>query len=75
MTSSIVHILAREAQAEHNPYKWELSVMLYALERMRDTAKTAGAPAKAAPVLEPLTPYDRTTRHDIQARPEQNGAR
>lgn len=36
-TSRIVTVLARQAQAEHNPYIWELAKMLYALETTRHT--------------------------------------
>lgn len=34
-TSRIVTVLVRQAQAEHNPYLWDLAKMLYALETTR----------------------------------------
>lgn len=48
MTSNIVHVLTREAKAEHNPYKWDLAVMLYALQRMRDTSAPQQPQAQSA---------------------------
>lgn len=56
MTSRIIHILTAEAREEHNPYKWELAVMLYALQSIRHTDRTQadnGTPPTAAHI-EPL---------------------
>lgn len=46
----IVHVLVRDSQIEHNPHKWELALMLYALQRPVATEAEAPQPAPALAV-------------------------
>lgn len=50
-TSRIVTVLARQAQVEHNPYLWDLAVMLYALETRQSTKQQPAA--RPAPLVTP----------------------